>query len=125
MRTTVAAVSAGGVLGALARYGLGAAVGSPGGWPLATFLINATGCLLIGALMAVVNARTTHRLLRPFLGVGVLGGYTTFSTYAVDARGLLAAGRTGAALLYVALTPVCALLAVYAGTVAMRMVLRR
>ena len=44
-------------------------------------MVNTSGCLLIGVLMVlIVEARQGHRLVRPFLGVGVLGGYTTFST---------------------------------------------
>ncbi|MFC0006545.1 FluC/FEX family fluoride channel [Micromonospora siamensis] len=110
------AISAGGVLGALARAGLQAAVPHAAtGFPWATFGINVTGCLLIGALMAVVTGRPTGPLVRPFLGVGVLGGFTTFSTYAVDAQRLLAAGAAGTALAYLAATLVGALLAVGAG----------
>ena len=57
------------------------------------FLVNVTGALLIGVLMVVVTDVVTGRpLLRPFLGVGLLGGWTTFSTYALEARDLLAAG---------------------------------
>jgi CrcB protein len=73
----------------------------------------------------VAEARTAHRLLRPFFGSGVLGGFTTFSTYAVDVRGLFEAGRHGAALLYLAATPVVALTAVWAATAATRRALSR
>jgi fluoride exporter len=52
----------------------------------------------------VSEARTAHPIVRPFLGVGVLGGYTTFSTFAVDAQQLLAAGRLGTALAYLGAT---------------------
>lgn len=81
------AIAAGGVLGGLARAGVQAAFPyAPTGFPWATFGINLTGCLLIGVLMAVIGARPVHPLVRPFLGVGVLGGFTTFSAYAVDAQ---------------------------------------
>jgi CrcB protein len=85
----------GGALGALARWGVATALPpSPGGWPWATLLVNLTGCLLIGALLAVLLSRfPTSTLLRPFLAVGVLGGYTTFSTFAVD---LVRLGEAGA-----------------------------
>jgi len=106
------AISAGGVAGALARYGISEWSGTV--W--ATFAINAVGCLLIGVLMVVITeVRDAHPLARPFLGVGVLGGFTTFSTYAVDIQRILEGGDPGTALLYLAATPVCALVAVYAG----------
>jgi len=120
----VVSVSAGGVLGALARYGIGHAWPAPvGSFPWATFVINVTGCLLIGALMVLVtDVFTRQRLLRPFLGVGVLGGYTTFSTYAVEIRNLIAAGAPGTAALYLLGTLAAALLAVLAGMTAARIV---
>lgn len=118
----VAAVAAGGVLGAEARFGLSLALPpGPGGWPWSTLLINISGCLLIGALMVTITELTSpHRLLRPFLGIGVLGGYTTFSAYSVEVVQLLQAGRAGPALGYLAVTPVAALAAVWAGAAAVR-----
>lgn len=122
----LAVIAAGGVLGSLARYGLGQLQGEPPGWPWATLVVNASGCLLIGVLMAVLHDLTApHRLVRPFLGVGVLGGYTTFSTYVVDIQSMLDSSRYAAALTYLAVTPVAALLAVWLGTAATRSTLRR
>lgn len=88
----ISAVAAGGVLGALARYGAGVALPTaPGTFPLTTFLVNVLGCLLMGALVAALGRRPgAHPLARPFFGTGVLGGFTTFSTYAVDVDGLIA-----------------------------------
>src|SRR6266550_3539098 len=94
---------AGGVLGALARDGVSRAFPhSARGFPWATFGINVSGCLLIGVLMAGVEELPAHRLARPFLGVGVLGGYTTFSTQAVEAQQAVAAGAGRLALIYLA-----------------------
>lgn len=110
------AIAAGGVLGALARAGAQTAVPHPPtGFPWATFGVNLAGCLLIGVLMAVLTARPAGPLVRPFLGVGVLGGFTTFSTYAVDVQRTVAAGAPGTALAYLAATLVGALLAVWTG----------
>ncbi|MEV4482578.1 FluC/FEX family fluoride channel [Micromonospora coxensis] len=110
------AIAVGGVLGALARAGLQAALPhSPTGFPWATFAVNVTGCLLIGALMAVLDRRRVPPLTRPFLGVGVLGGFTTFSAYVVDVHAALAAGAPVTALAYLAATLVAGLLAVVAG----------
>ena len=115
-RQLLAAVSAGGVLGALARYGVGELIPQhPHGFPLATFGINVAGCLAIGVLMALTEHRPTHRLARPFLGTGVLGGFTTFSSYAVESRELFA-DRPVTALLYLFGTLFAAVAATWAGT---------
>lgn len=110
-------IAVGGGLGAIARYGLAEWLPTrPGDFPLATFVTNVAGCFLIGVLMVLVTERwAAHRLVRPFLGVGVLGGFTTFSTYATEIRGLLQPGTVVVAFAYLAATLVCALLAVIAG----------
>jgi CrcB protein len=119
---TLAAVSAGGVLGALARYGVQSAF--PAG-PWVTFAVNVTGCLLMGVLtVLMLEVWRPHPLLRPFLGTGVLGGYTTFSTYIVDVQHLLARGAPVTALTYLAGTLLAALAAVYAGIALTRGVTR-
>jgi CrcB protein len=120
------AISAGGALGALARYGLSTAFPAPpGGFPWATFTINVTGCALIGVLMVLVtDVWASHRYLRPFLGVGVLGGYTTFSTYILDIQRLVAAGAAPTALAYLAGTLLAALTATWLAVTATRAVLR-
>jgi fluoride exporter len=113
----LAAIAAGGVLGAEARYGLGLLLPhAPGEWPWATWSINISGCFLIGILMVVITELTSpHRLLRPFLGVGILGGYTTFSTAMVDVQQMALAGHEGAALGYMLATVTAAVAAAFAG----------
>jgi CrcB protein len=110
----LAAISAGGVLGALARYGLSTAwPHAPGTFPGATWTINVSGCFLIGVLLVLIARRwPEQRLIRPFFGTGILGGYTTFSTAIVDVQRL----SPGPALAYLATTLIGALLAVWAGT---------
>jgi CrcB protein len=117
------AVSAGGVLGAVSRYGIGVAwPHDPRGFPWATWAVNVSGCLLIGVLTVLIARLAPDRtLLRPFWGVGVLGGYTTFSTASVD----VLRAAPGPALLYLGMTLIGALLAVWAGTAATEAVLRR
>ncbi|MGH3391717.1 MAG: fluoride efflux transporter FluC [Actinomadura sp.] len=124
--TVLAAVSAGGVIGALARYGLSVAFPhAAGGFPWVIFAINVVGCLLIGSLMVVIaETGRAHRLVRPFLGVGVLGGFTTFSTYIVDAQRAISAGAPATGLVYLAAAPVAALAAVYAGSHLARLLIR-
>ena len=115
----LAAVAAGGALGATARWGIGLALPTPpGGLPWPTLGINVLGCLLIGVLLGVAARRRTHPLLRPFAGTGVLGGFTTFSGYAVDGLGLLRAGTPGPAVLYLAGTLLGALAATALGLAA-------
>jgi len=125
--TILATIAAGGMLGALARAGLQHAVPhAPTGFPWATFAVNTSGCLLIGVLMAVLgHLDGGHPLARPFLGVGVLGGFTTFSTYAVDVQQAIAAGAPGTALAYLAATVLGALVAVALGDAVTAGLLRR
>jgi CrcB protein len=102
-------IAVGGAIGATARYLVGLAW--PG--PTSTLLINIIGCGLIGVLMVLVtDVLTQQRFLRPFLGTGVLGGFTTFSTYALDVQQLMNRGQAGTALLYLVATIAGALLAV-------------
>ena len=114
----LAAIAAGGVLGTLARYGIQTALPHrPAEFGWATFGINVVGCFLIGVLMVVLDpALRGEPLLRPFLGVGVLGGFTTFSAYAVDIDQAILAGAVGTALAYLVATLVAALVAVWAGS---------
>lgn len=118
----LAVIATGGALGSLGRWWLGTVL-SPGagGFPWATFVVNVTGGFLVGVLMVlVVDVWPTSRYVRPFLGVGLLGGWTTFSTYALDTRGLLADDRPGTAAVYLLATLVVGLAAVWAGAGAAR-----
>jgi CrcB protein len=114
-RAVLSVIAVGGSLGALTRYALSVAFPTvPGGFPWATFGINVTGSLLIGAL-AVFVSRHNQPLLRPFVGVGVLGGYTTFSTYVVDIQRLVDAHAFATAGAYLLGTLAAAVLAAEAG----------
>ncbi|MFH8336869.1 CrcB family protein [Streptomyces sp. AM6-12] len=111
----LAAVAAGGALGACARYA--AALLWPtasGAFPWTTFWVNVAGCAVIGVFMVVItDLGAGHRLVRPFFGTGVLGGFTTFSTYTVDIERLTGAGRATTGLLDLAATAFGALAAVW------------
>jgi CrcB protein len=113
----LAVIAAGGTAGALARYGLAVAIAHDGtAFPWATFLTNISGCLVMGLLMFLVTeVWPPRRYARPFLGVGVLGGFTTFSTFATDTRGLLAGGAAGTAFVYVVASLLGGLIAVRLG----------
>ena len=125
--TVLGAIAAGGALGALGRYGLAAAwPHAPAHFPWATFVTNVSGCLLIGILMVLITeVWRAHRLVRPFLGVGVLGGYTTFSTYSGEVQQLVIAGAARTGLLYLFGTLVTALAAVQLGITVTRWATRR
>jgi CrcB protein len=89
-----AAIGVGGGIGSIARDGLGEAFPAAGDQlPWSTLAANVSGALLLGLLIgslaaAAAAGRVVSPLVRPFLGTGVLGGYTTFSTFAVQTRHL-------------------------------------
>lgn len=119
-------IGAGGAIGSLARWGVNQLVPSSGEtFPWATFMENVSGGLALGALMVfLLDVWPPRRYLRPFLGVGLLGGYTTFSTYMLDARDLLAAGQESTALAYLAGSLAAGLVAVWCGILTARAVVR-
>lgn len=93
----------GGALGALARWAIAEALPhSPGAWPWSTLLVNLVGCLALGGLLAVLLARYPHSpWLRPFLAVGVLGGFTTFSAFSLETVMMIQRGQGMLAIGYV------------------------
>ncbi|MFJ7195757.1 MULTISPECIES: fluoride efflux transporter CrcB [unclassified Streptomyces] len=121
----VAVVALGGAIGACARYGATLIwPTAPGGFPWTTLIVNVVGCAVIGVFMVVISeVWPAHRLVRPFFGTGVLGGFTTFSTYAVDIQRLVDVGRVRAGLGYLGLTLFAALAAVWSAVWATRRVL--
>jgi CrcB protein len=115
-------IAAGGALGSLARWALAEAMPHTGAeiaW--ATLWANVSGAFVLGALMVLVlDVWPVTRYVRPFLGVGVLGGYTTFSTYMLDTRALLVAGQLPQAAGYLFGTLLGGLAAVWAGVLLTR-----
>ena len=114
---TLGAVFVGGALGTVARYVLAAhhpvAVG---GFPWVTLLVNLTGSLAIGLLLPVTEPSSPRlRVVRPLLIVGFLGGWTTYSTLAVDATLLAKHGDPAICLAYLAATLAGGLALVVAG----------
>jgi CrcB protein len=112
----------GGALGALARWGVGLALPRPDdGWPWATLLVNLTGCLVMGVLVGALARRDVEPVwVRPFLAVGVLGGYTTYSAFALEVVELTDAGAAALAAGYVLVSVLGGVLAVAAGVAAVR-----
>lgn len=123
----VSAVALGGAIGASARYGISLLLpAAPTAFPISTLLINAVGCVVIGIFMALVaEGWSPHRLVRPFCCTGVLGGFTTFSTFTVDIQRLLDAGQLLTGLAYLSMTLLTALAGVWAAAAATRWAVRR
>lgn len=123
----LAAIALGGALGSAARYGVAALVPhAPTEIAWSTVTTNLTGAFLLGLLMFFVNeVWPPQRYIRPFLGVGVLGGYTTFSTYMLDAHALVEAGRTSSLVTYVLVTLAGGLVAVWLGGASGHLIVRR
>lgn len=106
---TLAQVAAGGAIGAVLRWlaGIGVArIAGPGlaqGLPLGVIGVNVLGSFVMGAFVVLAGQRGLLHLA-PFVAVGVLGGFTTFSSFSLEAVTLIERGRVGAAALYVALS---------------------
>lgn len=111
------AVALGGALGSLARYGLSLWLAPPPGkFPIATFCANVFGCLVMGLFYALMVKRAVIPMSwQPFLAVGLLGGFTTFSSFSLEAYWLWLHQHHALALFYVVATLVGCLLAVWAG----------
>jgi CrcB protein len=119
----LAVISAGGALGSLGRWGVGELLQWSGTtFPWATFLVNVSGALALGVLMVlVVEVWPPRRYVRPFVGVGLLGGWTTFSAYVLEAHDLLAVDRPATAFAYVGGSLVAGLVAVWLGIAGARL----
>lgn len=113
---TVAQVAAGGAIGASARYLAGVAVmrAAGPGFPWGTLAVNVAGSFLMGVLI-VTLAHLGGTRFAPFLAVGVLGGFTTFSSFSLDAVTLYERGAVGAAAAYVGGSVVLSLAGLVAG----------
>jgi CrcB protein len=120
-------VALGGALGSSARYLLGVAatrtLGS--GWPFGTFAANLLGGLLMGVLVGVLAHRggADQDRWRLLLGVGVLGGFTTFSSFSLEAALMIERRAFGQASLYVAASAALSILALFAGLLLTRRIL--
>lgn len=119
----LASIAAGGALGAGARHGLSLLLrdGPGSGFPWATLGVNTSGSFLLGFLLWLLLERLPPtRHLRPFLATGLLGAFTTFSTFAVELDLLARGGRPGLASAYALAMVAAGLGAVFAGMGAAR-----
>ncbi|MDG1288802.1 MULTISPECIES: fluoride efflux transporter CrcB [Lentibacter] len=121
MLTSLLHVALGGALGASARYlvGVGAVRLLGHGFPWATLVVNVLGSLAMGALVVLLAQKDATRLA-PLLMTGLLGGFTTFSAFSLDAVTLYERGQVGAAAGYVAVSVVFSIGALFAGMTLMK-----
>jgi CrcB protein len=110
-------VASGGAIGAVARYlGAKAALALlPATFPWGTWIINISGCLLMGVVAGFASASAISPSARLFLATGVLGGYTTFSAFGLEAQVLIEDDRWVAAMAYVTGQVMLGVLSIYAG----------
>jgi CrcB protein len=115
------------VLGAEARYGLSRLMPhAASDWPWATLLTNVLGSALLGVLVAVLlGLPDPPQLARPFVGIGILGGFTTFSTFELDVHSLARAHRAAEAIGYAAVSVLGCVAACAAAGALVRAVWRR
>lgn len=117
---TLAAVALGGALGSVLRWLLELALPQTSGWPWPTLLANVAGSAALAWLVAHGDRHQHPRWVRPAVGTGLLGGFTTFSTYAVQVA-VLGEVEPVMALAYLVTTPVlCVLAAVLVGSLTLR-----
>jgi CrcB protein len=114
---TVVGVGVMGAVGALARYGIGGFLAQrfPSSFPWETLMINVTGSFLLGLLFAVLERSTVSAAARTSLTIGLLGAYTTFSTFSLETVRLIQEGSLGLAALNVATSVALGLSAVWTG----------
>ncbi len=123
----LAVIAIGGMLGATARFKLSEALrGSAGRFPWATFWTNLSGSFLLGFLLVVLLERfPPTRHLRPFLATGILGAFTTMSTYTVETALLVKDHHASTAMLYGVGSVVAGVLLAYVGIATARLVPQR
>lgn len=120
MIPTVIQVALGGAIGAAARYSIGVALlRAGGGFPVGVLAVNVIGSFLMGLTVVYLGQKMMSHL-NPFLMTGILGGFTTFSAFSLEAYTLFERGEAGQAALYVALSVILSIAALVAGIFIMR-----
>jgi CrcB protein len=120
---TLIGIGVAGAAGSLARYGVDGLVAkrTAGAFPWGTLAVNVTGAFLVGLLFTVLTERfTVAPWLRSSLLIGLLGGYTTFSTFTLESYRLVEDGAWALGMANLCVSVVGGMLAVYLGVVAGR-----
>jgi CrcB protein len=128
MLTPYLAISAGGALGAMARYFLAEWATTQWGthFPVGTLVINVSGSCVLGVYLTLVTERYTgHEATRLFVATGFLGAYTTFSTFSVEALRLIETGDAAAGMAYIVASVVLSIVAAAIGMIVAHMLLSR
>ena len=115
-------VGLGGFVGSVLRYLVGFIPTGAAAFPIKTLVINIVGSFVIGLVCALASKLGTamNPQLLLFLKVGVCGGFTTFSTFALESNGLIQAGNTPLAVLYAVLSVTLSIAAVFAAQALMK-----
>lgn len=108
-------IMAGGALGAALRYFVSMAIPHRDGWPWATFSVNLAGGFAMGLLAAAVMRGQASETVRLFVGVGVLGGFTTFSAFSLEGFRMIERGQWGLAVSYALASVIGSIAALGAG----------
>lgn len=111
-------IALGGAIGAVLRYAVSLGITNfwPIEFPMATLIVNILGCFAIGSIFAAFgNQANFQETIRPFFIIGVLGGFTTFSSFAFETLDLLKSSHAFKAFTYVALSNFLGILAAYMG----------
>lgn len=118
-------VGIGGALGALARFGAQNWIGAlANGFPVATFLVNIAGSIAMGVLIGILAKFTPQyqNEIRLFVAVGIFGGFTTFSSFSLDAITLIERGDVMLAAIYIVGSVLLSLAGLWMGMLAMRVI---
>ncbi len=117
MVTQFIAVGIGGAFGAMLRHGVGIVTLRLLGpnFPWGTLSVNVIGGFLMGLLVAILTARGGDQTVRLLLGVGLLGGFTTFSAFALDAANMIERGAIFTAIGYACISVIASIGALYLG----------
>ncbi len=119
----LAAVGVGGAIGSMARYLIAGWVQSPAwnGFPYGIFIVNVTGGFVMGLLVEGMALKfNVTPVTRAFLTTGIMGGYTTFSTFSLEAALLIERHAYGQASVYIAGSALLSIIALFAGLWLMR-----
>ncbi len=120
MIPTVFQVALGGAIGAAARYGVGVALFRPGAvFPVGVLAANIIGCFVMGLVVVYLGQKSLSHL-NPFVMTGILGGFTTFSAFSLEAYTLFERGAVGHAAIYVLVSVAVSLAGLVAGVFLMR-----